>query len=278
MKVLAPAKINIYLKVLGERPDGYHELKTIMVPLNVFDEIYINPAVRGIKLEAPGYAGDKKDNLAFRAAKLFFDETGLKRGVSIKLIKHIPSGAGLGGGSSDAACVLTTMNDMFKTRLGEKRLLSMAGKLGADCPFFVLKQPLIMGARGDIPLKRIELEDRAYLLVTPPFGIPTASVYANIKKTPHHKKDILNIDNIWKLAPEDWLINDLEDVVFPMSPQVARIKQELLASGAAGALMSGSGSTVFGVFNDDAHLLNAMNNLKKHTGYQYISTTEFIDS
>ncbi len=278
MKVLAPAKINIYLKVLGKRPDGYHELKTIMVPLNVFDEIYINPAASRIKLETPGYDGDKKDNLAFRAAKLFFDETGLKKGVSIKLIKHIPSGAGLGGGSSDAACVLTTMNDIFKTRLGEKELLSMAGKLGADCPFFVLKKPLIMGARGDLPLKKIELEDRAYLLVIPPFGIPTASVYAKIRKTPPHKKDILTIDNIWKLVPEDWLINDLEDVVFFMFPEVARIKKELLASGAIGALMTGSGSAVFGVFYDDAHLLNAMKHLKKHTGYQYISTTGFIDA
>lgn len=276
MKILAPAKINIYLKVLGKRVDGYHELKTIMVPLNVFDEIYISPIASGIKIETLGYNGEGKDNLVFRAAKLFFDKTGLQKGAKIKLIKHIPIGAGLGGGSSDAACVLTTMNDIFNTRLKEKDLLSMAGRLGADCPFFVLKQPLIMGARGDIPLKKIELEDRAYLLVIPPFGIPTASVYAKIKKPLTHGGDILNIDNIWKLVPEDWLINDLEDVAFDMFPELAEIKKGLLASGAVGALMSGSGSTVFGVFSNYEHLFNAMKYLKKHQGYRYIPTTRLM--
>lgn len=276
MKILAPAKINIYLKVLGKRPDGYHELLTIMAPVSLFDEIVLDPLENGIKVSAPGSNCADEKNLAFRAAALFLKETGIHGGVSIRIDKQIPVGAGLGGGSSDAAAVLMAMNDLFQSGLSVKGLMELAGKIGSDCPFFILKEPFLMGGRGEIPLGKVSLEKRFYLIVVPPLEISTALVYSHLKcpLTLGHKPFTMNDITVEKgNAPEQLLENDLEIPAFGICPEIKCIKAELLDAGALGVLMSGSGSSVFGVFKDEGHVCNAMSRIRRHEGYRYIPTT-----
>lgn len=276
MKILAPAKINISLKVLGKRPDGYHELLTLMAPVSLFDEIVIDRLEEGITVSAPGCNCVDEKNLAYRAAALFLKETGVHGGVSIRITKQIPVGAGLGGGSSDASAVLMAMNDLFQSGLSVKNLMDMAGKIGSDCPFFILGEPFLMGGRGEIPIGKVFLEKRFYLIVVPPLEISTPLVYSYLKcpLTIGHKPfTISDIIAEKGNAPEQLLENDLEIPAFGICPEIKCIKAELFDAGALGVLMSGSGSSVFGVFKDEEHVCNAMSRIRRHEGYRYIPTT-----
>ena len=276
MKLLAPAKINLYLKVIGKRSDGYHELLTLMAPVNLFDEIYLEEADQGISVTAPGCGCDDRRNLAFKAAELFLKETGVKAGVSIRIDKHVPLAAGLGGGSSDASCVLSGMNDLFHAGLSREDLMGLAGMIGADCPFFILGRPYLMGGRGDVPLHEVALERRSYFIVTPPLEISTANVYSLLKNPlTRGKKSYKIINEVAQkgIAPEQWLENDLEGPVFGICPGLKRVKVELLDAGAWGVVMSGSGSSIVGVFQNDEHLFNGMSRLRRHEGYRYVPTT-----
>ncbi|HOO46003.1 MAG TPA: 4-(cytidine 5'-diphospho)-2-C-methyl-D-erythritol kinase [Deltaproteobacteria bacterium] len=275
MKIQAPAKINIYLKVLSRRADGYHELRTIMVPLSLSDGIFLAEGGSGIVVDAPGCSCEEKENLVYKAAHLFFESTGITSGVTIRVEKRIPVGAGLGGGSSDAASVLMGMNDLFRTGLGREDLMLMAGKIGADCPFFIIGRPMLMGSRGDEIISEIAIEERAYLLVVPPIGLSTGKVYSALKSPLTQEKDRFTMHNTLNtiIMPEQWLENDLETAAFGLCPELKSIKDELLEAGALGVLMSGSGSSVFGVFQDTDHVYNAMSCMQRHEGYRYIPTT-----
>lgn len=275
MKVFAPAKLNLYLEVVSKRPDGYHELRTLMTPIALCDEIELQPLERGIELEESGSGCGVEQNLAYRAARLFFERTASTRGVRIKLTKHIPVGAGLGGGSSDAAHVLMAMNTLFHANLSQAALAEMAGRLGADCPFFVHGHTALMGERGDRVLMDVQLEERSYLLVVPPIAVSTAKVYGNLKISLTGARERSTIDTIVekRVAPENVLMNALEAVAFKLCPELAALKEDLLATGALGALMSGSGSAVFGVYQDQEHLRRGMERLSIHEGYRYIPTT-----
>ena len=276
MRVIAPAKLNIYLRVLGERSDGYHEINTLMIPVNLYDELYIEPCRKGIQLNTEGIEISNDDNLADKAARLFIDHTSVNKGVSIHLIKHIPDGTGLGGGSSDAANVLIAMNSIFHTGLSETMLMSIAREIGTDCPFFILRKPFIMGNLGDVPQKMVYLRDRSYLIVIPPFKIKTSTVYSLVTTPLTPEREKLNMSDINRtdmITPEDWLINDLERVAFALNPELADIKRELTEAGAMGALMTGSGSAVFGVFRDSEHMFNSMKYLNMHDNYLYLCTT-----
>lgn len=275
MKIYPPAKINLSLQVFGKRADGYHELQTIMMPIALWDEIELEPRAEGIVLEESGSGCPVEQNLAYRAARLFFETSGRPGGVHMRLTKHIPFGAGLGGGSSDAAAVLMALNEMFPAGLTTAELVALAGRLGADCPFFIHGRPALMGERGDRWLADVTLVPRAYLLVIPPFGISTAKVYAGLKIPLTPARDLFTIDDIVKktIAPEEILVNALEIVAFQLCPELATIKQQLRDAGALGALMSGSGSTVFGVFAGEEQLEQGMHHLPKQMGYRYIPTT-----
>ncbi|MBN1636800.1 MAG: 4-(cytidine 5'-diphospho)-2-C-methyl-D-erythritol kinase [Deltaproteobacteria bacterium] len=279
MKIHAPAKINISLRILGKRHDGYHEVQTIMIPVTLFDEIFIQQKSKGVFLEAPGCNCSSEENLVYKAARLFLDKSGKKGGVSITLVKHIPIGAGLGGGSSDAACVLLAMNTMFGEPFNKSELMSLASKIGADCPFFLFPRPMLMGSRGDEVLCDVNVEERAFLLVLPAFGISTACVYSLFRAPLTQGVDLLKIDGDGnkKIAPESLLVNDLESVAFQLHPELDSIKRELLDIGALGALMSGSGSTVFGIFRDREHMNNAMDKMSTQDGYSYIPTTVMME-
>lgn len=275
MRISPPAKINLALQVLGKREDGYHELRTIMTPISLADELELERCPQGITLDAHGCDCAPEANLAYRAARLFFEHTGVTGGVHLRLFKHIPAGSGLGGGSSDAAGTLMALNAMFQTGLPAIELADLAGRLGADCPFFIHGRTMLLGARGDQPLADVDLAERAYLLVIPPFPISTAAVYAGLKIPLTPDRDLFTIERVLKkkLAPEEILFNVLETVAFQLRPELAQIKQDLREAGALGTLMSGSGSTVFGVFDDAAHLSQGMDRIPQRPGYRYLPAT-----
>jgi 4-diphosphocytidyl-2-C-methyl-D-erythritol kinase len=274
MKILAPAKVNIYLRVLGKRPDNYHELSTIMVPISLADVISLEKAPSGISLSAPGSGCAEEDNLAYQAAKLFFQTTGIAGGVSMEIVKNIPVGAGLGGGSSDASSVLFALNRLYAAGLLMDELAAMAGKLGADCPFFIFRKAMLMGSRGDVPLDEVFLEDRSFLIVIPPISIPTAEVYSKYSAPLTLEDNRIKIYKQYNvIAPELWVLNDLESVVLDIYPELTNIKKDLIGVGALNAGMSGSGSAFFGIFESEAHLNGAMGRLNRREGYRYIPTT-----
>ncbi len=262
LRVKAPAKLNIMLKVLGKRPDGYHELVSVMVPVSLYDNIGFSTTDKpGIELTCSGRPMPcGEENLVFRAADAFFRETGKFPHVRLSLDKVIPIAAGLGGGSSDAAVTLRTLNDCYQKPLTKGRLLEISAELGADVPFFSHGSPCIATGIGD------ELEPLAswpelwYLIVKPSFSVSTAWVYQNFKLelTSNSSADILNLLKKQPFEISRLLKNDLEKVTASHFPVILTIKKALLEAGAAGASMSGSGPSVFGVFFDRNRLEDAV--------------------
>ncbi|MCJ7686235.1 MAG: 4-(cytidine 5'-diphospho)-2-C-methyl-D-erythritol kinase [Desulfobacteraceae bacterium] len=257
----APAKLNVRLKITGRRPDGYHNLVSIMAPVSLYDRIELQITSRNlITISCAGFSVPAdKENLACRAAQAFFAHTGIEHGLSIKLTKNIPVAAGLGGGSSDAACVLKALNQIWSYPLSVRELAELTLGLGADVPFFLTGKPCIVRGIGEI-LDPIEKWPKLwYIIVTPPIRVSTAWVYGNLDWSPlgsigeleltkdeyqfiiaNLKKKALVIDRI--------LENDLERVTASHFPAIEDIKRALMDSGANGVLMSGSGPSVFGIF------------------------------
>jgi len=265
MKILSPAKLNIRLKVTGCRPDGYHELVSLMVPVHLYDHIELEVSqTQGISLTCQGSpVPENEENLIFRAAQAFFSRTGRKQGLSIKLTKNIPVSAGLGGGSSNAACTLNALNIMASKPLSFKDLEEMAVSLGADVPFFLHNRPCIARGIGEIlePVKK--WPKFWYVIVKPPMDVSTAWAYGNLKLelTTDEYGFILRYlaEERFKLA--DILENDLETVTAKRFPFINVIKKALISAGAEGALMSGSGPSVFGIFKSEDHALSAKRHL-----------------
>ncbi|HJY82495.1 MAG TPA: 4-(cytidine 5'-diphospho)-2-C-methyl-D-erythritol kinase [Candidatus Binatia bacterium] len=254
VKVLAPAKVNLYLRIVGRRLDGYHLLDSLMVPVNLFDEVMITasrsrPEI-AVTCNDPTLRCDET-NLAYKASALLCRETGSGAKISIALHKRIPVGAGLGGGSSDAAAVLKGLNVLLSLRLSEDQLCSLGARLGADVPFFILCHPAKVGGIGEILTTAPPPPSRWLVIVVPPFGVSTPWAYRHFDELFPAETPPALVASQW---PANWwpspesLVNDLEQAVLPVYPQIGRIKDRLLRLGAGGALMSGSGSAVFGVF------------------------------
>lgn len=254
--LLAPAKLNLRLKVIGRRPDGYHELVSVMVPVGLFDELDIRlRSVSGIELVCKGgialAAGEH--NLVHRAAEAFLDAAGLNAGLAIELTKRIPVAAGLGGGSSDAAAVLLGLSRLFDSPLSRRRLLILARSLGADVPFFLEQKPCIARGIGDI-IEPIEVLPRYwYVLVNPGIAVSTAWAFGHLKLRLTTGEYAFIVKTLEKkpLELSELLENDLETVTAAHYPAVGNLKDALKRAGALGALMSGSGPTVFGVFESE---------------------------
>ncbi len=250
--VEAPAKLNIHLSIMGRRPDGYHELLSVIAPVSLADRIELEArSGEEIELSCSGRPlPEDETNLAWRAARAFQSKGGLRQGVSIRLRKEIPVAAGLGGGSSDAAAVLIGMNRIWPGRLGEADLQKEALGLGADVPFFLAALPSL--ARGiGADLESLDYwPDLWYVIINPPVEVSTAWVYGQVEigLTRSEKDYIFKALNQDTFSIFDLLENDLEQVTEPRFPVVTRIKEALLESGAEGALMTGSGPTVFGIF------------------------------
>jgi 4-diphosphocytidyl-2-C-methyl-D-erythritol kinase len=248
MQILAPAKINLSLRILGRRPDGFHEIETLMAPISLFDEITIAPNESGIRFQC-NEAAITDDNLVVRAAELFFEKLKTKPAVAVTLEKKIPYGAGLGGGSSDAATTLLGLNKFFEADLTQEQMVELAAKIGSDVPFFIYESAATCRGRGELvsPTKiNIPL---SLLLLKPEFSVPTPWAYS-------HWKDSREIPNISYSAQEFkgvQFTNDLERPVFEKFVFLAQVKSWLLAQSEVGvALMSGSGSTVFAVLKNAA--------------------------
>jgi len=252
MQVLAPAKINLSLKILGRRNDGFHELDTLIAPISLYDEIRIDKGRPGKRIEFrcddPSIPqGD--DNLAVHAAKAFFDTTKIEPAVSIELKKKIPHGAGLGGGSSDAASVLLALNEMFETKLSREVLAEIAEPLGSDVPFFLFQSAGVCKGHGEMVMPVKLQRQFSILLLKPAFAVSTAWAYSRWQ----HSREIQGICYQAQEFVGQTFANDLERPVFEKFVFLAQLKMWLLSQSEVGAaLMSGSGSTVFAVLRENA--------------------------
>ncbi|MBN1850173.1 MAG: 4-(cytidine 5'-diphospho)-2-C-methyl-D-erythritol kinase [Deltaproteobacteria bacterium] len=250
-----PAKVNIRLKITSRRPDGFHELTSIMVPVDLTDYLEIRPLDENrIEIFSEGYNVPKDEsNLVYRAVRSYYDKVGIDKGISIKLTKKIPVAAGLGGGSSDAAAILLMLNRMNSKPIANRELHQLAAQIGADVPFFLYCKPSIASGIGDVikPLK--DWPKFWYIIVTPPINVSTAWVYKNYRLELTRNKDIsiLNILEQDSFAISRILENDLEQVTSAHFPIIETIKRMLMDTGAEGAIMSGSGPSVFGLFSSE---------------------------
>lgn len=249
MIAFANAKINIGLQVLSRREDGYHNLETVFYPLKLYDvvEVVEAPDMRFIPSGIP-IPGDGHDNLCLRAYRLLSEIHDLPP-VHIYLHKAIPIGAGLGGGSADAAFLLTLLNTMFELELDESQLMDYARRLGADCAFFIRNAPVLATGIGDV-FQDVTIDLSAYhaVLVKPPVHISTAEAYGAVTPDPEGrqlKSAITRPVTEWR----DTIVNDFEAGIFANHPEIAAVKNQLYENGALFAAMSGSGSSVYGLFN-----------------------------
>ena len=275
-----PAKINLGLSILGKRPDGYHELETLFQMVSLFDQIELEQLPTGIEIECdmPGIPLDDS-NLAVKAAKLVQETWPNKaKGVHIRLSKKIPSGAGLAGGSGNAAGVLMGLNALWDLGVDRKELIPLANRLGSDVAFF-LTAPCALGRGRGEQLEAIQtIKKFPVVLVYPGFPIATSWVYQNLKLELTKKpKDIsillqfLSQSKIGLLGKK--LYNDLESVVLKRYPEIQVIKARLMAQGADGVLLSGSGSTVFALFDDPVRARATIADIDRGDGKQFLTET-----
>ncbi len=266
----APAKINLCLHVLGRYANGYHKLAMAMQRVDLYDDIQIELVQRpGIRVVCPGIpAAMGEKNIAALAAQLFLEKAQIDIGLNINIKKRIPIAAGLGGGSSDAATVLLGLSDLLEVDLGEDQLRELGGSLGADVPFFIFQKPAWATGTGTTLELLPNLPEVAYLLVNPGIAVSTADVYRSLQLT--KGVELANLPRFSVVTREDLcaaLHNDLESVTLQRFPLLEEIKQRLLGLGASGALMSGSGTTVFGVYADFAAASRAAERLSAETDW-----------
>ena len=258
-------KINLGLRVIRKRPDGYHDLETVFVPIyGLHDELEVtsvqHSAIRNqISFEQEGIAVDcpAENNLivkCYRQMRAKYPQIG---DVTVRFKKNIPFGAGLGGGSSDAVHMAVALNELFSLRLTKEQLAAEVKPLGADCPFFVYNTPCYAEGIGDLltPVE-LDLEGIRIVMIKPEEGVSTKEAYSGITRHPEVAGQIKSVLCQAKpvctlLGEADPFVNDFEATVFPLHPQIAAIKKRLLDAGAFYASMSGSGSTVFGLFKND---------------------------
>jgi len=256
MIVYPNAKINIGLNVVEKRPDGYHNLETVFYPIGLQDILDIQLIEKdvpecGWRLKVTGSVldGSPEDNLVVRAFKLLKGMYDLPP-VSIGLYKHIPTGAGLGGGSSDAAFTVKTLNERFSLGMTMQQMEDVCAQLGADCPFFIQNKPMFAAGIGNEfqPIE-VNLKGRHLVLVKPDVSVSTKDAYARVKvaQPERHLTELVTQPvETWK----DTVVNDFEASVFAKYPEIAAIKDRLYDLGAVYASMSGSGSSVFGIFDE----------------------------
>lgn len=253
INLTAPAKINLFLEVLGKRPDGYHELETVMQEIDLADTITLEETEGGIELSCTDSdVPCDQSNLVWKAARVFQKETGVEKGVRAHLVKRIPVAAGLGGGSSDAAATLKGLNTLWEAGLSETRLMEMGAQIGSDVPFFIKGGTALCTGRGEIVTPLRVRHRFSYIILYPEIRVSTAEIYNNLKiGLTREKKDVnltckaLLSDNANALNGS--LFNRLEEVAFELYPELRGFRELLegyLPGG--GVLLSGSGSAIYG--------------------------------
>lgn len=256
-RLRAPAKINLSFRIKRRREDGYHEIETVMAPVSLYDELSISVSERNGEVkftcDDPSLpTGD--DNLVMKAARLFLRATDSRRGVAIHLEKRIPHGAGLGGGSSDAASTLLGLNEILDAKLSEHALAELAAQIGSDVPFFAFGSSAICRGRGELVEPVAAAERFPLLLLKPAFGVSTPWAYSRWQPS----RELPGVDYAAQTFRGTTFINDLERPVFEKYVFLAQMKQWLRAQPeVAAALLSGSGSTVLAVLRDEADGLAA---------------------
>lgn len=257
--IAAPAKLNLFLEILSKRPDGYHELASLMVAIELFDTLTIR-AASGSEISLtcePASLSTGPDNLVHKAAIALREH--VKRpdlGAEISLTKRIPTQAGLGGGSSDAAAALVGLNRIWKLGLTREELVGIAASIGSDVAFFLTLPAAWCTGRGEIAQPQPSEGCFHFVLVCPPVGLGTAGVYKRLA-VPEKPRDGAAVRDAFRAGDASALggalFNRLEEPAFALEPLVGRIRQRLAAAGPCGAMMSGSGSTVFAVCRDRSH-------------------------
>ena len=264
MLIRANAKINLSLDIVGKREDGYHLLEMVMQSIDLHDEVQLDEVEEGIVLECDkNYIPLDNRNIAYKAAELLMKTFNIKRGVSIKISKNIPVAAGLAGGSTDAAAVLKGMNELFKLDLTEEELMALGLQLGADVPFCIKGGTCLCTGIGENIEVLEPFKDQIVLLVKPPFGVSTREAYGGfeldkIKKHVETQKLISAMHSRDLSLMNYHMRNLLENVILRKHPMVKNLKQNLIRLGAITSLMSGSGPTVYGLFDDLEKAKNAM--------------------
>lgn len=277
----AHAKVNLFLELLGGRPDGYHEIETVMVKVALADEMSFRPRADGeVTIECEGLRIASEENLAVKAARLLKERAGCPLGLDIELRKSIPAGAGLGGGSSDAAAALEAANELWGLGLAAEELAGVGAELGSDVPFFLLADAGVCTGRGEKVEPVAVRANAAVVLAHPGRRLSTKAVYANVSRkdlTGPRKSPTLLVRELGAGGTEGLgavLFNRLEGAAARLCPEVRALKARLAALGAAGAVMSGSGSAVAGLFSDNDAALEAASELKS-TGF-WVASTEFL--
>ena len=271
IQLKALAKINLGLDVLRRREDGYHEVKMIMQTISLHDDLEIR-RIKTPEIQVKTnlyYLPTNENNLVYKAAKLLMDEFGIKEGVAIQLKKRIPVAAGMAGGSTDGAAVLWGMNQMYGLGLSRQELMERGVKLGADVPYCVQRGPALAEGIGERLSVLPSMPKCTILIAKPGISVSTKFVYENLHANdlkPEQHPDVDRMIEAMKEKNLDLLCermgNVLETVTIPAYPVIQEIKEHMMACGAAGAMMSGSGPTVFGIFHSPVQAKAAMKDLK----------------
>ena len=267
MKALA--KVNLGLDVIRRREDGYHEVKMIMQTVRLYDRIILEKTQQGISMETNlSFLPVNEQNIAYRAAKMLMDEFHIQGGLHIKIDKHIPVAAGMAGGSTDGAAVLYGVNKIFELGLTKRQLMERGVKLGADVPYCIMRGTVLSEGIGEILTPVPSLPDCHILIAKPPVSVSTKHVYENLKldKIEKHPDidgmvEALRMEELHGVTQR--MENVLETVTIPEHPEIQQIKDLMIKEGALNALMSGSGPTVFGIFDDREKGMIARDLLRK---------------
>ncbi len=283
LKLKAMAKVNLGLDVLRRREDGYHDLRMIMQTVYLYDQITLERSDSpGISVQTNlSYLPVNEDNLVYRAAKLLMDEFSVNAGLKIGLNKHIPVAAGLAGGSSDAAAVLVGVNRMFELGLSQEELMARAVRIGADVPYCVLRGTALAEGIGELLTPLPDAPDLQVVLAKPAVHVSTGFVYGNLKAdalTVHPDIDAqvqaIRDGDAYRMA--ELMGNVLETVTIPACPVVAEIKVQMMHDGALNAMMSGSGPSVFGLFDSEAKARECYEKLSRGSLAKNVFLTRFF--
>lgn len=262
-KYLSAAKINLGLNIISKREDGYHNIETIFYPIKLYDQLTFYEAdTFEITCNDPSIPTDE-NNLIYKARNILSEHVGYELKIKIHLEKFIPSFAGLGGGSSNAATTLKALNEIYNLKLSLDELSRLALKIGSDVPFFIFNKPAYAEGRGEI-LKFLPEFSLNYkiLLIVPDIKISTAWAYANFKSS-NKMIDLSQIKSVNDFEKyRDKITNDFENIVFNNYPEMKKIKELLIDCGATFSLLSGSGSTIYGLFEPDSDLDKILNHFK----------------
>jgi 4-diphosphocytidyl-2-C-methyl-D-erythritol kinase len=268
----APAKVNLFLRILAREDSGFHQIETLFCALEFGDRVCLEPSSSGVSLDVIGpLSVPEAQNLAHRAAQGFMDECRTECGVRIHLVKEIPPGAGLGGGSSDAGSTLRGLDSLYPGSLSRQDLFRIAGTLGSDVPFFLSSSPLALAwGRGDRLLPLAPLPSRPVVLALPPISVSTPEAYGLLDREKEEGRSgswagaglvgdggFSSWSEIGSLAR-----NDFETVIFRTHPLLRELRERLKASGAMFSLLSGSGAALFGVFQEETVARTALESME----------------